>query len=100
MSEAAERLAEIEKAHERLCSKSGDLCDALWLIRRVKELEEDREIEIRRNEDDTLDEVVTRGFHLEQMSDNHWWLMVSNSRREVHVDLSARTKIVAAVREE
>lgn len=35
-----------------------------------------REIKVRSNEDGTLDEIVSRGFSLEQMSHNQWWMKV------------------------
>ena len=35
-------------------------------------------IEIRRNEDGSLDEIVASdvAIHLEQMSDGHWWMSI------------------------
>lgn len=41
------------------------------------------------NSDGSLDEVVAQGiFHLEQMSDNHWWMAVYlPDGRAIHVNL-------------
>jgi hypothetical protein len=49
-----------------------------------------------------LDEVVATGadVHLEQMSDNLWWLGVMKGREEVRVVLSARGRINANVERE
>lgn len=54
-------------------------------------------IEVRLNHDNTLDEIVANGarFHLEQMDNNRWWLVVENDGHSVNVWLSARGKITA-----
>lgn len=56
-------------------------------------------IEIRRNADGTLDEVVAKDviMHLEQMSDNSWWMGVSTAddAHLVHVNFFSETKIEA-----
>ena len=52
--------------------------------------------EVRLNEDGTLDEVVGIGaFHLEQMSDGHWWMSIANSAGQVTVSLTTRGTIKA-----
>jgi hypothetical protein len=45
-------------------------------------------IEIRRNEDGTVDEVVTPTFHLEQMDDGHWWMRIMDGEEAVVVQLA------------
>lgn len=47
-------------------------------------------IEVRRNDDGTLDEVVATGcdFHLEQMDQGHWWMVISKGGRVVHINLA------------
>lgn len=47
-------------------------------------------IEVRRNDDGTLDEVVATGcdFHLEQMDRGHWWMVVRKDGHEVHINLA------------
>jgi hypothetical protein len=47
-------------------------------------------IEIRRNEDGTVDEVVTPTFHLEQMDLDHWWLRVTDGDKAVVVTLQTK----------
>jgi len=51
--------------------------------------------EIRLNEDGSLDEVVADDvafFHLEQMSDGHWWLSVDlDDGSQIHVDIYSRS---------
>ena len=41
-----------------------------------------------------LDEIVATGanVHLERMSRNHWWLMISSGTRSVHVNLLGRRR--------
>jgi hypothetical protein len=54
-----------------------------------------RAIEIRSNDDGTLDEVVARGcdFHLEQMDDTCWWMGITMPDGEtVHVNLFTARK--------
>lgn len=45
-------------------------------------------IEVRRNEDGALDEIVATGatVHLEQMADTNWWMSIKAGGREVHVN--------------
>jgi hypothetical protein len=54
-------------------------------------------IEIRRNADGTLDEIVANdvAVHLEQMAENFWWMGVSTADNAhlVHVNFYAETKI-------
>lgn len=61
-------------------------------------------IEMRYNEDDTLDEVVARGafVHLEQLDDNCWWLNVRlpDGREAMLTLYSKRGKVRANVTEE
>lgn len=56
-------------------------------------------LEIRCNSDGTLDEIVGSGsFHLEQMSDGHWWLEFEDEQGSgVHVHLQSKGKISAHV---
>lgn len=58
-------------------------------------------VDIRLNEDGTLDEVVSPFFHLEQMSPTHWWMAVYDAKGDrVTVHLHARGKISANVERE
>ena len=50
-------------------------------------------IEIRRNPDGSLDEIVAPGFHLEQMSDTHWWMEIGEG---LHVHLYAKRGTIRA----
>ena len=51
-------------------------------------------VEIRRNEDDSLDEIVGYGyFHLEQMASGHWWIGFGSPL--THVNLYSMRKITA-----
>jgi hypothetical protein len=56
-------------------------------------------IEVRRNSDGTLDEIVANDVvvHLEQMADNFWWMGVSTADNAhlVHVNFYSETKIEA-----
>lgn len=56
-------------------------------------------IEIRRNADGTLDEIVANDVfvHLEQMAENSWWMGVStpDNAHLVHVNFYSETKIEA-----
>jgi hypothetical protein len=57
-------------------------------------------IEIRRDEDGSLDEIVAHdvAIHLEQMSDTHWWMSIEKAGRLYHLNLTARrAKITATV---
>jgi len=59
------------------------------------------EVEIRLNDDGTLDEVVGgEGIHLEQMDTNHWWMAVYYPGGRVTVGFHARGKITANVERE
>ena len=54
-------------------------------------------VQIGLNEDGTLDEVIGRGqFHLEQMDDGHWWMLLGNT----HVWLYSKKKITATYEQE
>ena len=62
-------------------------------------------IEIRLNDDGTLDEIVGRdvSFHLEQTADTQWWMVLYEEGKTggVHVRLTtARAKIEATVTDE
>ncbi len=60
-------------------------------------------IEIRRDKDGALDEVVCRRaniVHLEQMARNEWFLLIGESGRQVRIFLTSRGKIRASVQEE
>jgi hypothetical protein len=64
-----------------------------WRLSTVPAQKSLSEIEIRRNEDGSLDEIVGTGtFHLEQMDDNHWWMQFNDG---VMVHLIARGAIKA-----
>ena len=54
-------------------------------------------LEIRHNEDGSLDEVVADNatVHLEQMSDKSWWMSVETAGQLVHVNFWSRGKIRA-----
>lgn len=56
-------------------------------------------LEVRRNDDGSLDEVVcSQAFvHLEQMSGTHWWMVVERDGKQVTVNFSSRSKITARV---
>lgn len=54
-----------------------------------------------RESDGALDEIVGTGpFHLEQMDDNHWWMLLEAGTKRVHVHLQARGRIRATFEEE
>lgn len=52
-------------------------------------------LEVRLNPDKTLDEVVCDGayVHLEQMSQNSWWIVITKGKKSVNVWFGARGKI-------
>ena len=57
-------------------------------------------IDIRRNDDGSLDEIVAEGasVHLEQLSPGHWWMGIEQAGRLYHLNLTARrAKITATV---
>lgn len=58
------------------------------------------DVEIRRNDDGTLDEVVAPNLHLEQMDNNHWWMAIYTKDGRVTVNFHARGNISAFVEEE
>ena len=55
-------------------------------------------LEIRRNDDGTLDEIVATGasVHLEQMGGNHWWMSIEAGSRCVHVNLTTAKATIRA----
>ena len=57
---------------------------------------------VRTNADASLDEAFLEGgsFHLEQMSDTHWWMALTLGKQEVHIGLHSRAKIVANISDE
>ncbi len=59
-------------------------------------------IEVRNNDDGTLDEIVGHGadVHLEQMDNGCWWLSISEGSRVVHVYLLSRSVIKANLMED
>lgn len=56
-------------------------------------------IEVRRNPDGSLDEIVAVGasIHLEQMDGKCWWLCVTKGGEEVRLFLTSRRRIKANV---
>jgi hypothetical protein len=57
------------------------------------------------NEDGSLDEVVIEDctFHLEQMSDGHWWIGIyQKDKPDIHINLSTKrgAKIRANMQEQ
>ena len=80
----------------------GIKSDPLPMIRKILALGEgDRRVEIRLNDDGSLDEVVGLEYvHLEQMDGNHWWLGIGKGADMVHIGLHARGKITAIVNDE
>jgi hypothetical protein len=70
------------------------------LTTRAMQAEPPKPAEIRRNDDGSLDELVGTGlFHLEQMSDSHWWMSLDTEHGQVTVNLTAKGRITAAVEE-
>lgn len=61
-------------------------------------------IEIRNNEDGTLDEAVLEhgpaNFHLEQLDTGVWWMALTLGKRRVDINLHAKGKITANVSDE
>jgi len=59
-----------------------------------------------REYDGELDEIVfTRDgkclFHLEQMSDQYWWMAIYDGERTVHIDLMTKRAVIhGSVRKE
>ena len=55
-------------------------------------------LEIRRNDDGTLDEIVATGasVHLEQMGGNHWWMLIEAGSRCVHVNITTAKATIRA----
>jgi hypothetical protein len=55
------------------------------------------DLEVRLNDDETLDEVVCDGafVHLEQMDTNLWWLVVTKGKKSVNVWLQSKSTIHA-----
>ena len=57
-------------------------------------------IEIRRNKDGSLDEIVAQGcdIHLEQMSNSHWWMGITLDDGSAYsVEFDATHEIVVGV---
>jgi hypothetical protein len=59
-------------------------------------------LEIRRNEDGSLDEIVAHDvtIHLEQMSGGHWWMSIESAGRLFHVNFTARRATIIATVED
>ena len=63
------------------------------------------EIEIRNNDDGSLDEIVMRVggecvYHLEQMSHRSWWMGCYQGKKRVAVWLMAQGKITAMIEDD
>lgn len=52
-------------------------------------------LEIRRNEDGSVDEIMSGDVHLEQMDGNHWWLGIG----EANIHFLSRSKITVSAEE-
>ena len=51
-------------------------------------------IEIRKNPDGSIDEIVGKGeFHLEQMDRNLWCLILDDRKRTICFDISSARKV-------
>jgi hypothetical protein len=57
-----------------------------------------RTLEVRRDEDGYLDEVVATGadIHIECMDDNCWWMSIRTGDREVHVTFTTARAVINA----
>jgi len=61
---------------------------------------------IRRNEDGTIDEIITDpsrgpiGMHIEQMQDDSWWVGVSDADITHHINFIRRQRVVEIYYEE
>ena len=56
-------------------------------------------IDIRKNEDGSLDEVVATdcGFHLEQMDDGYWWIGITlQDGSTYHINISLKAFVEKA----
>lgn len=104
MSISRERVAEIRvlavksALNSKLAvSDAGDivaLCDLALSVLDAKP------VEVRKNPDGTLDEVVGSGYvHLEQMDSGHWWIGIGY-RDVLHINLHSRREITATVMDE
>lgn len=53
-------------------------------------------IEVRQNENGSLDEIVATGaeVHLEQMDGNAWWMSIEAGGRTIHVNLTTRRAVI------
>lgn len=50
--------------------------------------------EIRNNGDGTVDEIVAEGkVHIEQMSDNNWWMAIYGENETLRITFNSRGKI-------
>lgn len=49
-------------------------------------------VEVRLNDDGTIDEVCAKGFHMEQMDDGQYWLCFKVGRDEQHIMLTRHGK--------
>jgi hypothetical protein len=55
-------------------------------------------IEIRNNDDGSLDEIVAHGvtIHLEQMDTTNWWMSIEKDGRLLHVNFTTRRATITA----
>lgn len=63
----------------------------------------DRKPIIRRNPDNTVDEIIVHDldfFHIEQMDNGHWWIMARKGGQRMHINLHSRRKIRLSLIEE
>ena len=60
-----------------------------------KETTSNYPLEIRRNKDGSLDEIVCSGafVHLAQMDSNYWWMMIEKDGQTVHVNFFSKQPI-------
>lgn len=73
----------------RVCWHCSNMPDSTYIANLQRELAEARKVEIRTDPCGALDEVVSSGAHLEQMTDNSWFLSIG----EVNVWLNAKGAI-------
>jgi len=73
----------------------GVLDDAADEIERLK-----KPVELRYNDDGSLDEAVGPQFHLEQMDTDQWILILHDARGEVRIELSSGEWIVVTVNDD
>lgn len=59
-------------------------------------------VEVRTNDDGTLDEIVAKGVtvHIEQMSDTEWWMGIYKGKKRQRVVFFTDRAHIAAMTEE